>query len=152
MFIKRLVRALDRFGVQYAIVGGYAVALHGAVRGTIDIDIVINIDDANTQRVTQALTSLGLVSRIPVGPKEIVQFRKEYIELRNMVAWSFVNPNLPIESVDIIITHDLSEIKTCKKSIGDLPVTIIDRTSLIAMKRAAGRRQDLEDVSALEKI
>ena len=40
-FLSRVSKALDAAGVRYALVGGYAVALHGAVRGTVDIDIVL---------------------------------------------------------------------------------------------------------------
>jgi len=43
MFILRVIEALKGHRVAYAIVGGYAVALHGAVRGTVDIDIIVKL-------------------------------------------------------------------------------------------------------------
>jgi hypothetical protein len=39
MFIETVSKALSDHNVSYAVVGGYAVALHGAVRGTIDVNI-----------------------------------------------------------------------------------------------------------------
>jgi hypothetical protein len=42
LFIEKTCKALAESGVRYAIVGGYAVALHGAVRGTMDVDIAVN--------------------------------------------------------------------------------------------------------------
>ena len=45
MFLIRLVRALDKHKVDYAIVGGYAVALHGAIRGTVDVDLVLGFSE-----------------------------------------------------------------------------------------------------------
>ena len=47
MFIYRLTNALEKHHIPYAIVGGHAVALHGALRGTIDIDFVINWNKKN---------------------------------------------------------------------------------------------------------
>jgi hypothetical protein len=40
MFILKVVKALNAYKVHYAVVGGYAVALHGAVRGTVDLDFL----------------------------------------------------------------------------------------------------------------
>ena len=39
--LERICTALREAGVRYAVVGGYAVALHGAVRGTVDIDVAV---------------------------------------------------------------------------------------------------------------
>lgn len=41
MFLIELCQSLEQHNVRYALVGGYAVALHGAVRGTVDVDFVI---------------------------------------------------------------------------------------------------------------
>ena len=45
MFIQKLIQSLTKYDVNYAVVGGYAVALHGAFRGTMDIDLVIQNDE-----------------------------------------------------------------------------------------------------------
>jgi hypothetical protein len=42
MFLTELCQSLKNHSVRYALVGGYAVALHGAVRGTVDIDFVMS--------------------------------------------------------------------------------------------------------------
>lgn len=152
MFLLTLVRALRKARVPYAIVGGYAVALHGAVRGTVDIDIVVGLELDDLKDVETALTGLGLMSRIPVSASDIYAFRDEYIRKRNLVAWSFVNPNNPAETVDIIITQDLRKVKTKQVSIGNLPVRIIAKADLISMKQKSGRPQDLEDIRALKEL
>jgi len=82
----------------------------------------------------------------------VFEFRKEYIEKRNLVAWSFSNPNNPTEVVDIIITHDLSHMRTKTLTVNGVAVQILSLKDLIDMKRASGRPQDLEDVKALEKL
>jgi hypothetical protein len=43
MFIIKVVESLERNKINYAVVGGYAVALHGVVRGTVDLDLIINL-------------------------------------------------------------------------------------------------------------
>ena len=106
-FVHEVCRALDRRKIRYALVGGYAVALHGAVRGTLDIDIVVNWSRTSLERSEQALVGLGLVSRLPVGAEDVFRFRDEYIRNRNLVAWNFYNPQNPAEQVDLVITYDL---------------------------------------------
>jgi len=43
MFILKVCESLSNAKIKYAIVGGYAVALHGVVRGTVDVDLLIEI-------------------------------------------------------------------------------------------------------------
>jgi hypothetical protein len=79
MLIDRLCRALDEHRVPYALVGGHAVALHGAVRGTIDIDFVIEWERATLERAVAALESLGLKSTLPVTVAEVFANRDRYV-------------------------------------------------------------------------
>lgn len=152
MFIHDVCKALKEAKVPYAIVGGYAVALHGAIRGTLDVDIVLNWSLKNLQKTEQAFKEMGLVSRIPVDADNIYHFRDEYIENRHLIAWNFYDPSNPANQVDIIINYDLrgSHTKTVKTKAGT--VKILSRSKLIEMKRASGRLQDLEDVAALEGL
>ncbi len=152
MFLLRVVSALNTAKIKYAVAGGYAVALHGAVRGTVDIDLVLALRPSAYEKIEAALASIGLQSRIPVSGIEILQFREEYIRKRNLIAWSFCNPSNPVELVDIIITHDLSKMKSIRVKIQGHAVNILDKRSLIKMKRESGRPQDLEDIRALEKV
>jgi hypothetical protein len=134
------------------LVGGYAVALHGAVRGTVDIDCVIEHTESTFVVCEAALRSIGLVPRLPVSAREVFQFREEYITRRNLIAWSFYNPTNPIEVVDIIITHNLAALKAVSLRNGLEKVRVLSLPDLISMKRTSGRPQDLEDVKMLESI
>lgn len=152
-FLERVVDELDANRVEFALADGYAVALHGAVRGTVDVDIVVRIDRANLAAAETALKSLGLVSRLPVDAGLMFDFRREYIERRNLRAWSFCNSSNPAEVVDILILHDLARLRTKRVPLGGgRAVALVALEDLIAMKRAAGRPQDLEDVRALERL
>jgi len=152
MFINRVCDALQTAKIPYAIVGGYAVALHGAPRGTFDIDFVIKWSLKNLQKTEYALKSLGLVSRIPVDAQSVFNFREEYIKNRNLIAWNFYDPVSLSHEVDIIITFDLKDAtsQTVKSSGGN--IKILSKKDLIAMKKASGRPQDLEDIQSLEQI
>ena len=111
MFILDVDRVLGNYKVNYAIVGGYAVALHGVVRGTVDIDIIIQLNKSSMINAEKALKELGLESKLPVNAEEVFNFREEYIKNKNMLAWNFTNPQNPADSVDILITEDVKGIQ-----------------------------------------
>ena len=150
--LERICAALNQAGVRYAIVGGHAVALHGAVRGTVDIDVILAWSRKTLAAAEKALNEIGLVSRLPVSAMDIFNFRKEYIENRNLVAWNFYNPDDLSEQVDIIITYDLKGKRTKRVALAGGTVQVLSLKDLIDMKRRSGRPQDIEDVTALEKL
>ncbi|MBA2726852.1 MAG: hypothetical protein H0U49_01600 [Parachlamydiaceae bacterium] len=152
MFINKVCNALQKARIPYAIVGGYAVALHGIPRGTFDIDFVIQWTLNNLVDAEKAMIGLGLVSRIPVDAQNVFNFRDEYILKRHLIAWNFYDPVNPSHQVDIIINYDLksSSTKTIKTVYGNLK--ILSKKDLIAMKKSSGRPQDLEDIKSLEAI
>ena len=152
MFIKKVTDALNKANITYALVGGYAVALHGVIRGTVDLDFVIALEQEQFDAVEKALQSIGLEPRLPISANEVFQFREEYIEKRHLVAWSFINQANPLEVVDIIITHDAKQMNTDTLSVDGMTIQIATKDALISMKKASGREQDLEDVAALEKL
>lgn len=152
MFLYKLCKALTLAKVPYAIVGGYAVALHGAVRGTIDVDVAINWTLQNLEKIEKTLKGLGLVSRIPIDANNLFYFRDEYIKNRNLIAWNFFDPSNPINQVDIVINYDLKDanITIVKTAFGN--VKILSKADLIKMKMQSGRPQDIEDVKTLENL
>lgn len=154
-FLEKTCAALREAGVRYAIAGGYAVALHGAVRGTIDVDVVLHWTKRTLAKTEAALNGIGLVSRLPVTAGDVFEFRDEYIRNRGLTAWNFYNPDDPSEQVDIVITYDLTgkqgkRLKRVKLPSG--PVQVLSVKDLIGMKRANRRPQDIEDIRALERL
>lgn len=151
MFIFEVVDALEEAGVRFAVAGGYAVALHGATRGTLDVDIVLALSKENIAAAEKALVSIGLSSRLPIDAGEVFAFRKEYIERRNLIAWNFIDLNDPTRILDVVLTWDLKLAEVARLRAGGREVPVLSKSALIAMKRAAGRPQDLVDVEALER-
>ena len=151
-FLERVCAALEDASVRYAVVGGYAVALHGAVRGTVDIDLAFPWTVRALVTAEAALNGMGLVSGLPVGAREVHAFRDEYVRNRNLIAWKFHNPDDPLEQVDIIINYDLTGKRTKRLELASGPVRVLSIEDLIAMKRESGRPQDIEDIRALEQL
>ena len=106
----------------------------------------------NLEKAEKTLKELGLVPTIPLDAKNVFHFREEYIQKRHLIAWNFYNPQNPTHQVDIIINYDLKNgtTKTIQSTCGK--IKILSRKELIAMKKKAGRPQDLEDAKALENL
>ncbi len=150
--LERVCKALNRTKVRYVIVGGYAVALHGAIRGTLDIDIALRWTKNDLLKTEAALMEIGLVSRLPVTALDVFEYREEYIRNRNLVAWNFRNPSDPSEQLDVIINFDAKGKRAVYKRLPDTSVPLLNINDLIEMKKASGRPQDIEDIKALEKL
>jgi len=152
MFVLDLCRALETQKIDYCLVGGLAVALHGAIRGTIDVDLVVALDEKTLAQVETLLNRLGLESRLPLKSREVFQFRKEYLSKRNLIAWSFIDSTNPIRQVDLVLTHAPRDLEPVTLKIHGQNVRVASIAKLIEMKQKAGRPQDLEDARVLRRL
>jgi len=152
MFIYKVIEILESKNIEYAIAGGYAVALHGAVRGTVDIDLIIKLEKDTFLKIENAFEEIGLQSRLPIRGEEVFNFREEYIKNRNLIAWNFININNPAESVDILLTEDLKKTKTKTIKSGIKTLKVVSVNDLIKMKNKSSRPQDLEDIKSLRSL
>ncbi len=152
MFLLRVCRCLADHDIPYAIVGGHAVALHGAPRGTLDVDVVIEHSRVHFRAAEEALRSLGLTPYLPLSADYVFTHRQRLQEERNLIAWSFVNQAKPMEIVDIIIAHDLKEFEVETKTLDGTPVRLLSLGSLVEMKSQTQRAQDAADAQALEQL
>ncbi|GAB4445029.1 MAG: hypothetical protein OHK0011_26940 [Turneriella sp.] len=152
MFIKDVANVLKKNGIPFAIVGGYAIALHGIARGTFDLDIVTELSEQNLAKIEATLLSMGMQPLLPVTAVELYRNLATYRTEKNLIAWNFRNPNRLRDSLDVIITEDLRELEVieAQTDFGKVPVLSID--SLIRMKSRAKREQDLKDIAALEAL
>ena len=140
------------------VVGGVAVVLHGRDRVTMDLDLVISLDDANIRKTVKLLSGLGLKPRIPVNPLDFAdpEIRRQWVEERGMKVFSFSDPAGSTPGVDIFAEYptDYSELlaRSMTANLGVTPVRLCSIDDLIAMKRMANRRHDLGDIEVLEQI
>ena len=152
MFLTKIARILRKYSIPYAVVGGHAVAIHGAIRGTLDVDIIIKWSKTNLEAFEKAMNEIGLVSRTPINAADLFKNKAEYLKAKNLIAWNFYNPANLSEQIDLIIEPTLGSKKTVTKNIKGESVVFISKSDLIEMKKLSGRKQDLIDIEALEKL
>ena len=152
MFILKVSTILDKYNIPYAIVGGHAVALHGAIRGTIDIDFITKWDVKNLILIEKAFKEINLFAKLPITPKDLFEFKDDYIKNKNLIAWNFINPDDPSEQVDIMTAFDLKNFSVKKIHIKGNTLNVVSKKDLIKMKKISGRKQDILDIEALEKL
>ncbi len=153
-----VLRALNDADINYVIVGGVATLLHGHLRVTADVDLVISLDPVNVARTLDVMRVLNLRPRLPLDPAgfaDPVQ-RRHWVRERGMMVFSFFDPTNATTGVDFFADDDIdfvglktrSEIKT----LGPLAVRVCSLDDLIAMKTVTGRAIDRQDVEALNII
>ena len=156
--IEQILAALNDGGVRYLVVGGVAVVLHGHLRTTMDLDLVVQLDPENLEQALSALQRLGYQ---PIAPVPILQFadpstRESWIRDKNMIVFSLWLPDRPTFKLDIFVAEPFEFEPTYERSVtvdlGTAEATVLALEDLIALKRDAGRPQDLADVQALERI
>lgn len=152
-----LFRALNSHHVRYVLVGGLAMNLHGVPRMTMDIDLLLAMDDANLDRFIACAKELNLQ---PVAPVDIAQLkdplkRQQWVTEKHMIAFGLqgaVN-HLMVDvliapSIDLQHALDNASIR----AVGDTQVCLASIDDMITLKQHAGRLQDLSDIEHLERI
>lgn len=126
------------------IVGGYAVARHGHVRATKDIDVFIRPDAENAPRVIQALREFGA----PLAALQITA--SDFSTPCNVVQLGV--PPLRIDVITSIsgLDYDAASSDPATIELAGRLVKVIGIDALLRNKRASGRPQDLADIAALE--
>jgi len=151
MLLYELTDAFQKAKLKYAIVGGYALALHGIVRATMDVDFVLQLKKTDFELAERVLGELGLTSRLPVSAKEVILMREEYIRNRNLIAWSFIDYKNPTRQVDILITFDLKDLDTQEMKLNGKKLTVVTLRQLLKMKTQSARPQDLVDIKSIQE-
>ena len=153
-----LFLALNGAGVRYVVVGGLAVVLHGYARLTVDVDLVIDLDEGPAARAMETLVAMGLRPRLPVDPREfaVASVRETWIRDRGMQVFSMFDPSNPMRVVDLFASHPLPFPELWSRSqevvLPTTTVRIASIPDLIRLKRMAGRPQDDADIEQLEAI
>ena len=137
-----MLKCLNKAGVDYILVGGWAVNMYGYIRATVDLDVWILADADNAKKVYSAVAEFGA----PVSEMKPEEFA-EY----GMIFQIGVAPC----RVDIIskisgVSYADAVTRAVPKTIDGIPVRIISLEDLIANKKASGRAKDLADVEVLE--
>lgn len=147
---RALVQALADGGVEFVIVGGVAVALRALPRFTKDLDICYAVDQQNLDRLGNVLLARGAKLR---GVPEEVPFMPDGRTLKQTQILTLTTAD---GDIDLLVHPDgAPEYETLARNattmeLAERRVKVASIDDLIAMKRAAGRPQDLVDIEALE--
>jgi len=144
-FADLLVELLEA-GARFLLVGGYAVGHHGHPRATKDIDIWIYPDEANADRVIQALRRFGA----PLTSLGVT--RDDFLTSGQTVQIGVAPLRIDLLTTITGVDFESSWREREHFSFDKYSVPVIGREKLLTNKRASGRPQDLADVEALESL
>ena len=138
---REFLQSLNDNDVRYLVIGGFALAFHGHPRYTKDLDIWIELEERNADRVVQALHDFGF-TLIGLEPAD-------FLEPDTVIQLGY-----PPSRIDLLIGLKGAEFAECfanrhVETIDGLAINVIDRPNLIRLKREAGRPQDLADLDNL---
>jgi predicted nucleotidyltransferase len=137
------LKSLNAHGVEYLVVGGYAVGYYGFVRATGDLDVFVRLSQRNAEQLLAAFKDFGfdvpeLTVTVFMEPGKIVRIGVPPLRLEVMNGISGVS-------------FDQCYGRRVEETIAGVRVCFIDRESLLLNKQAAGRPKDLADVAALTR-
>lgn len=137
-----ILSAFSDEGVEYLVVGAYALAVHGVPRATGDLDLWINRTEENTARVVRALELYGT----RLDDFDEADFYVEGFVLQIGVAPRRIDILTDIDGV----TFGPAWERRVEVDVEGLVVYVLSREDQIVNKRAAGRPQDIADAERLE--
>jgi predicted nucleotidyltransferase len=149
---RRLLTLLVEGGVEFVVVGGIAAVAHGSAAFTQGLDIAYSSDEANLDRLGEALVAMGAKLR---GVTDDVPFIPDGRMLRRTRVLTL---ETPIGPIDLLAQPEGAPIYDELRGgaewqdVAGVKVHIASLEDLIAMKKAAGRPKDLVAVEELEAI
>ena len=140
---REFIQLCNDHGVEYVIVGGYAVAVHGYVRYTGDMDFFIALNADNAERMVEVFNRFGLTqpeinAALFMDPGKILRIGSEPMRL---------------EVLNKISGVSFEECYRNRKTVrvDGVPVNFVGYAELLKNKRSAGREKDLADAFELQK-
>lgn len=158
MFYFDVLEEFYKNQVDYLIVGGLALNLHGIPRVTQDIDFILNFSKENILKAVDVLEKLGYSPSINVNPRDLAVPEKvaEWVSKKNMIAFSLHHKSENYKVIDIVISHNLDFEDSFKnaiiKKVNNIEIFIASIDDIIKMKQETGREQDKSDIEMLMKV
>ncbi len=140
---KDFIDALNNFDVEYIVVGGYAVILHGYRRTTGDLDIWVNPTIENHKKLIKAFLKFGL----PTTDISEEKFLKD----GEVEVFAYGIPPVCIEVLKTVKGCDFTQAYSKSQFFDEsgLKIRFLHLDTLFQSKKAAGRYKDLDDIEKL---
>ena len=140
---KDFLSLLNKHKVEYLVIGGYAVAIHGYVRGTSDIDIWVNPTSENADKMLTVMLDFGF-GEYDFDIKDFLITSKS-----GFVSIGEIPFKIEILTKTLGVTFEEAYPHRKTASIDDIMVNFIGLDDLIANKKAVAREKDLNDIANL---
>ena len=143
---QNLITKFNQANLDYAVCGGWAMAIHGSPRATVDIDFLVLSE--NLSEMWKIAEDLGYwVEGLPLS------FDKGLIEIRRIS--KIDKESKVLFTIDfLLVTDGLKKVWATRENIDweDDKVWTVSREGLIFMKTISGRHKDLGDIEALKEL
>jgi len=157
--LSAILHALNHANVKYLVVGGVAVNLHGYQRVTADLDIVIQLNDANIHGALQVFKELDYKPTIPEPIESFADKSKRlaWIDSKNMEVFQLRSARYEDTSIDVFVKEPFDFDKEYRQADEieldrELKIRLIGTAALIAMKQTADRDKDKDDIYNLRLL
>lgn len=143
--LKELVNKFEEHGIEFALCGGLAMAVHGLPRATVDLDFLI--ENKSWEPVEKVGRSLGFI--LKAAP---MSFAHGKIEIRRI---SKIDPEQNVLTLDaLLVTTAIAEVWNSRLQIPwqNGSIWVVSRQGLIQLKKLSARPQDLADIARLEDL
>jgi hypothetical protein len=158
MLYEAVFNRLEERKVRYVVVGGVALVLHGVIRLTADLDLMVDFSPENLSAFVQAMNELGYRPKAPVPAEAFIypENRQTWAKEKGMKAFGFYHHREPMNSIDVLVDEPIpfSEIEANKvvfRAKG-IAIPVVSRAHLKQLKRLAGRPQDIADIDAMNEL
>ena len=142
MDTENLLKSLNAHKVRYVIIGATAFPIHGYARATLDIDIFIEPEKANAEKVRTALAKFGY----DMTDVTIDDLLTKKILIRQYILETDIHPFVTGVTFEEVWQNRVED------TLGDTPAFFANLDDLIKMKQAAGRAKDMEDIRVLLEL
>ncbi len=139
-----LTQALTSFGVEYALIGGTAMAVHGFSRATKDIDLLLPVDADNNARLLQALAS------IPGNAQAMTALRREWMDKGHSTA---LEGEIFVDLLYVAASQSFESLKSHVQTVlfNGVHVVTLDVDGMLLTKKTS-RESDIPDRLKLERL
>ncbi len=139
-----LSQALASFGVEYALIGGTAMAVHGFSRATKDIDLLLPVDADNNQKLLQALASL------PGNAQAMTALHREWMDKGHSTA---LEGEIFVDLLYVAASQSFESLKSHVQTVmfNGVPVVTLDVDGMLLTKKTS-RESDIPDRLKLERL
>jgi len=139
----QLYACLQRYGVEYIVIGGVAAIVHGVPRTTLDIDLLINATEPNATALLQAFLEAGLGTAALTDAKDVLAHEVTIFRDRLRVDVQTRTPGIDFAS---------ARPRALMLAVEGVQIPVLSASDLLASKEAANRPKDQQDLIVLRHL